>query len=85
MSITKHRKFSHGIIYPEEKLQYIQKLFQMKVKSEAMGLMSEKDCHVYPCIPCVLYLALHLQGVEIGGFTLANGMFKWDKMRYVVF
>ncbi|XP_012936876.1 uncharacterized protein LOC101848743 [Aplysia californica] len=56
---------------------------KMKIKSEAMWLMSEKDCHVYPTIPCVLYASLHLQQVEIGGFTLANGMFKWDKMRSI--
>lgn len=54
----------------------------MKLKSEALWLMSEKDCHIYPTIPCALYAALHLQQIEIGSFTLANGMYKWDKIRY---
>jgi hypothetical protein len=37
---------------------------------------------MYPTIPCALYFLLHLQQLEIGGFTLANGMYKWQKMRY---
>ncbi|GFO14629.1 protein very kind-like, partial [Plakobranchus ocellatus] len=56
---------------------------KMKLKSEALALMSEKDCHVFPTIPSALFLALHLQQAEIGSFTLANGMYKWDKMRSI--
>ncbi|GFS11535.1 protein very KIND-like [Elysia marginata] len=56
---------------------------KMKLKGEALALMSEKDCHVFPTIPSALFLALHIQQAEIGGFTLANGMFKWDKMRCI--
>jgi hypothetical protein len=55
----------------------------MKIKSEPLALLQDKDSHMYPTIPCALYFLLHLQQLEIGGFTLANGMYKWQKMRYM--
>jgi hypothetical protein len=36
-----------------------------------------------PTIPCVLLFLLHVQREEIGGFTLANSMYKWSKIRSV--
>ncbi|KAK7109186.1 uncharacterized protein [Littorina saxatilis] len=56
---------------------------QVKVKGEPMALMQDKDSHMYPTIPGTLYFLLHLQQLEIGGFTLANGMYKWQKMRSI--
>ncbi|XP_076460857.1 uncharacterized protein LOC143293637 isoform X2 [Babylonia areolata] len=56
---------------------------QVKLKGEPMALMQTKDSHICPTIPCVLYFLLHLQQLEIGGFTLANGMYKWQKMRSI--
>lgn len=56
---------------------------QMKTKSEPMVLMQDKCSHMYPTIPSAIYFLLHLQQLEIGAFTLANGMFKWQKMRSI--
>ena len=36
-----------------------------------------------PTIPCVLLFLIHVQQQEIGGFKLANGMFRWSKMKSV--
>ncbi|XP_059174444.1 kinase non-catalytic C-lobe domain-containing protein 1-like [Physella acuta] len=70
---------------PAKYLAYMDELtnVKMKLKSEALWLMSEKDCHIYPCIPSILYSLLQLQQLEIGSFTLANGMYKWDKIRSI--
>ncbi|KAF6037990.1 KNDC1 [Bugula neritina] len=34
-----------------------------------------------PTIPCALIFSLHVQQLEQGGFTLANGMYRWPKLR----
>ena len=70
----------HPNLYP---LFFATCVLQVKVNGEPMAMMQDKDSHMYPTIPCVLYFLLHLQQLEIGGFTLANGMFKWQKMRCV--
>ena len=70
----------HPNLYP---LLFATCVLQVKVNGEPMAMMQDKDSHMYPTIPCVLYFLLHLQQLEIGGFTLANGMFKWQKMRCV--
>ncbi|KAL8607927.1 hypothetical protein ACOMHN_005482 [Nucella lapillus] len=56
---------------------------QVRLKGEPMVLMQNKESHIYPTIPCILYFLLHLQQLEIGGFTLANGMYRWHKMRSI--
>ena len=53
----------------------------MQLKSDPDILMKEKDSYLLPTIPSVLYFLLHVQQLEIGGFRLANGMYKWGKMR----
>ena len=59
---------------------------QMFLKNDPMSLMQQgKDCHLYPTIPSVIYFLLHIQQLEIGGFKLANQMYKWGKMRYTLF
>nr|KAI8756211.1 kinase non-catalytic C-lobe domain-containing protein 1-like [Biomphalaria glabrata] len=56
---------------------------KIKLKSESTWLISEKDWHLQPTIPSALFVALQIQQLEIGSFTLANGMYKWDKMRTI--
>ncbi|BFZ01604.1 hypothetical protein BsWGS_04643 [Bradybaena similaris] len=70
---------------PAKSLTYMDELtnIKMKLKSEALWLMKDKDWYTYPTIPCALFFALHMQQVEIGSFTLANGMYKLDKMRSI--
>ncbi|XP_076104710.1 kinase non-catalytic C-lobe domain-containing protein 1-like isoform X4 [Mytilus galloprovincialis] len=53
------------------------------LKSDVGSLLSNKDSHMYPTIPSVVLLLLHIQQCEIGGFKLANGMYKWSKMRSI--
>ncbi|KAH3790012.1 hypothetical protein DPMN_168206, partial [Dreissena polymorpha] len=57
---------------------------RMFLKNDPMSLMQQgKDCHLYPTIPSAVYFLLHIQQQEIGGFKLANQMFKWSKMRSI--
>ncbi|XP_046360617.2 kinase non-catalytic C-lobe domain-containing protein 1-like isoform X1 [Haliotis rufescens] len=56
---------------------------KVQVKGEQNCLMKEKDSHLCPTIPSVLYFLLHVQQLEIGSFQLANGMHKWTKMRSI--
>ncbi|XP_041369911.1 kinase non-catalytic C-lobe domain-containing protein 1-like [Gigantopelta aegis] len=56
---------------------------KMQLKSDPDVLMKEKDSYLLPTIPSVLYFLLHVQQLEIGGFRLANGMYKWGKMRSI--
>ena len=34
-----------------------------------------------PTLPPTLLFLMHLQQLEIGGFQLANGMYKWNKIK----
>ncbi|CAG5129093.1 unnamed protein product [Candidula unifasciata] len=72
-------------IIPAKSVDYINELtnIKMKLKSDPLWFMKDKDWYIYPTIPCALFLALHIQQAEIGSFTLANGMYKWDKMRSI--
>ncbi|XP_022080573.1 uncharacterized protein LOC110973789 isoform X2 [Acanthaster planci] len=36
-----------------------------------------------PTLPSTLLFLMHVQQLEIGGFTLANGMYKWTKMKSI--
>ncbi|CAI9548416.1 unnamed protein product [Staurois parvus] len=36
-----------------------------------------------PTIPSAYLLAMHIQQLEIGGFTMASGAFKWNKLRNI--
>ncbi|XP_041477045.1 uncharacterized protein LOC121425125 [Lytechinus variegatus] len=36
-----------------------------------------------PTLPATLLFLLHVQQLEIGGFQLTNGMFKWNKLRSI--
>ena len=35
-----------------------------------------------PTLPSVHILAMHVQQLEIGAFTLTSGAYKWTKLRY---
>ncbi|KAJ8316887.1 hypothetical protein KUTeg_004791 [Tegillarca granosa] len=56
---------------------------RMFLKNDARSLMDNKDSHLFPTIPSILLFLLHVQQQEIGGFTLANQMYKWSKMRSI--
>ena len=56
---------------------------QTFLQSDSLCLVEGKLTRRHPTIPCILLLCLHVQQLEIGGFRLANGMYKWTKMKYV--
>ncbi|WAR21994.1 KNDC1-like protein [Mya arenaria] len=57
---------------------------RMFLKNDPLSLMQQgKECHLYPTIPSTVFFLLHIQQQEIGGFKLANQMFKWSKMRTI--
>ena len=54
---------------------------QVLLKTDGQWLLKDDACRVKPTLPSVLLFLMHIQQQEIGGFTLANGMYKWAKMR----
>ncbi|ESO95133.1 hypothetical protein LOTGIDRAFT_215301 [Lottia gigantea] len=56
---------------------------KLKLKSEPFYLIQDSNYTLYPTIPYTLYFLLHVQQIEMGSFTLANGFIKWTKMRTI--
>ncbi|XP_071827638.1 uncharacterized protein [Apostichopus japonicus] len=59
---------------------------------EAAGVLLKGDCDflirgdhhkTLPTLPCVHLVLMHIQQLEIGGFKLANGMYKWPKLKSI--
>ena len=57
---------------------------KMFLKSDNACFSSDQGQRRAPTIPCVLLFLIHVQQQEIGGFKLANGMFRWSKMKYAI-
>ncbi|XP_064630511.1 uncharacterized protein LOC135489206 isoform X2 [Lineus longissimus] len=70
---------------PSKSVSIMEDLTQVKayLKKDNMCLVQSPEAKLGPTIPSVLLFLLHVQQLEIGGFTLANGMFKWTKMRSI--
>ena len=51
------------------------------LKSDDSCLVSEKGQKHVSTIPCILLFLIHVQQQEIGGFKLANQMYRWSKMK----
>ena len=58
------------------------KLSQVFLKSDSLCLMEGGSFRSSPTIPSAHILAMHIQQLETGGFTLRNGTYKWTKLRY---
>uniref|UniRef100_A0A4W3JH34 Protein very KIND n=1 Tax=Callorhinchus milii TaxID=7868 RepID=A0A4W3JH34_CALMI len=56
---------------------------QVFLKSDSLCLMEGDSFRKQPTIPCACILAMHVQQVEIGSFTMANGTYKWPKLRKI--
>jgi hypothetical protein len=54
---------------------------QVLLKTDSTWLLRDNAYREKPTIPCALLFLMHIQQLELGGFTLANGMYKWTKMR----
>ncbi|XP_043912813.1 kinase non-catalytic C-lobe domain-containing protein 1 isoform X2 [Protopterus annectens] len=53
------------------------------LKSDALCLMMGDRFRKLPTIPSSHLLSMHVQQLETGGFTLANGAYKWSKLRNI--
>ncbi|XP_072883616.1 kinase non-catalytic C-lobe domain-containing protein 1 isoform X3 [Hemitrygon akajei] len=53
------------------------------LKSDSLCLMEGDNFLLQPTLPCARILAMHVQQLEIGAFTMANGTYKWPKLRKI--
>ncbi|XP_066477526.1 kinase non-catalytic C-lobe domain-containing protein 1 [Tiliqua scincoides] len=53
------------------------------LKSDSLCLMEGERFKTSPTIPSAHILAMHIQQLETGGFTLRNGTYKWTKLRNI--
>ncbi|KAJ8418009.1 hypothetical protein AAFF_G00137180 [Aldrovandia affinis] len=56
---------------------------QVFLKSDDLCLMEGERFKRLPTLPAAHILAMHIQQLEIGAFTLANGAYKWPKLRNI--
>uniref|UniRef100_A0A8C1YT67 Kinase non-catalytic C-lobe domain containing 1 n=1 Tax=Cyprinus carpio TaxID=7962 RepID=A0A8C1YT67_CYPCA len=56
---------------------------QVFLKSDNLCLMEGEKDRRRPTLPDALILALHIQQLEIGAFTLTSGAYKWPKLRNI--
>ncbi|GCB71881.1 hypothetical protein scyTo_0006104, partial [Scyliorhinus torazame] len=56
---------------------------QVFLKSDSLCLMEGDSFSKQPTMPCARILAMHVQQLEIGAFTMANGTYKWPKLRKI--
>ncbi|KAM4030742.1 kinase non-catalytic C-lobe domain-containing protein 1 [Anomaloglossus baeobatrachus] len=59
------------------------KAVEVFLKSDSLCLMKGDRFRTLPTIPSAYLLAMHIQQLETGGFTMANGAFKWNKLRNI--
>ncbi|KAJ1141502.1 hypothetical protein NDU88_007832 [Pleurodeles waltl] len=57
------------------------KAVEVFLKSDNLCLMEGDRFKTLPTIPSAHVLAMHVQQLETGGFTMANGAYKWKKLR----
>lgn len=55
---------------------------QVFLKSDDLCLMGGEHARRRPTLPSVHILAMHVQQLEIGAFTLTTGAYKWTKLRW---
>ncbi|XP_075072282.1 kinase non-catalytic C-lobe domain-containing protein 1 [Mixophyes fleayi] len=59
------------------------KAVEVFLKSDSLCLMKGDRFRTLPTIPSAYLLAMHVQQLETGGFTMVNGAFKWNKLRNI--
>ncbi|XP_053306582.1 kinase non-catalytic C-lobe domain-containing protein 1 [Spea bombifrons] len=59
------------------------KAVEVFLKSDSLCLMKGDRFRTLPTIPSAYLLAMHVQQLETGGFTMANGAYKWNKLRNI--
>ncbi|KAM4607912.1 kinase non-catalytic C-lobe domain-containing protein 1 [Polymixia lowei] len=56
---------------------------QVFLKSDDLCLMGGEQMRRRPTLPSAHILAMHIQQLEIGAFTLTTGAYKWTKLRSI--
>ncbi|XP_052468484.1 kinase non-catalytic C-lobe domain-containing protein 1 isoform X1 [Carassius gibelio] len=56
---------------------------QVFLKSDNLCLMEGEKDRRRPTLPDALILAIHIQQLEIGAFTVTSGAYKWPKLRNI--
>lgn len=56
-------------------------MLQVFLKSDSLCLMEGLRGRRQPTLPDAHILAMHIQQLEIGAFTLTNKAYKWPKLR----
>ncbi|XP_016342806.1 protein very KIND [Sinocyclocheilus anshuiensis] len=56
---------------------------QVFLKSDSLCLMEGEKGRRLPTLPDVHILAIHIQQLEIGAFTMTSGAYKWPKLRNI--
>ncbi|KFO90902.1 Protein very KIND, partial [Buceros rhinoceros silvestris] len=59
------------------------KAVEVFLKSDSLCLMEGERFKTLPTIPSAHVLAMHVQQLETGGFTMTNGAHKWTKLRNI--
>ncbi|XP_026566322.1 kinase non-catalytic C-lobe domain-containing protein 1 [Pseudonaja textilis] len=59
------------------------KAVEVFLKSDSLSLMEGERFKTSPTIPSAHILAMHIQQLETGGFTMRNGTYKWAKLRNI--
>lgn len=54
---------------------------QVFLKSDSLCLMEGRRFRAQPTLPSAHLLAMHIQQLETGGFTMTNGAHRWSKLR----
>ncbi|XP_017375409.1 kinase non-catalytic C-lobe domain-containing protein 1 isoform X1 [Cebus imitator] len=53
------------------------------LKSDSLCLMEGRRFRAQPTLPSARLLAMHIQQLETGGFTMTNGAHRWSKLRNI--
>ncbi|XP_055281873.1 kinase non-catalytic C-lobe domain-containing protein 1 [Moschus berezovskii] len=59
------------------------KAVEVFLKSDSLCLMEGRRLRAQPTLPSARLLAMHMQQLETGGFTMTNGAHRWSKLRNI--
>uniref|UniRef100_H0XPP0 Kinase non-catalytic C-lobe domain-containing protein 1 n=1 Tax=Otolemur garnettii TaxID=30611 RepID=H0XPP0_OTOGA len=72
-------------ILPAKMAEILEELKAVEVflKSDSLCLMEGRRFRAQPTLPSARLLAMHVQQLETGGFTMTNGAHRWGKLRNI--
>ncbi|KAG8517493.1 LOW QUALITY PROTEIN: Kinase non-catalytic C-lobe domain-containing protein 1, partial [Galemys pyrenaicus] len=72
-------------ILPAKMAEIMEELKAVEVflKSDSLCLMEGRRSRAQPTLPSARLLAMHVQQLETGGFTMTNGAHRWSKLRNI--